>query len=174
MSIYVEDYNDNAPYFPNGGEVIIVTQYTQPGAFIGTLSATDCDYGINADLEYSGVSAAGSPYYTIAANGNVYLTNDIDFEYGTDHTFLVKAKDHGTPQLTGSTYLTIIYRWTSTTTTTTVAPVTVTNWWDKPENIALVACLALLALFLLGLLAYLCCLRGIPCGAPCKGLPSCK
>ena len=149
---------------------MIVTQYTRPGAFIGRLNATDCDYGLNAELEYSGASSTGSAYYTVAANGNVYLTNDIDFDYGTEHTFLVKAKDHGTPQLTGSTYLTIIYRWTSTTTTTTVAPNVPTDWWDKPENIALVAFLALLTLFLLGLLAYLCCRRGVPC----NGKPSCQ
>ncbi|XP_063406149.1 protocadherin Fat 4-like [Mytilus trossulus] len=174
VSVYVQDVNDNKPICNNTGNVMIVTQYTNPGAFIGSIAASDCDTGVNAVLEYSGASVTGSPYYTVTANGNVYLTNTIDFDYGTDHTFLIKVKDNGIPQLTGTCQLTVIYIWTTTTTTTTVASNIPTDWWDKPENIALVAILSLLALFLLGLLLYLCCRRGLPCRSCTNPFKSCK
>lgn len=143
---------------------MIVSQWTQNGANIGTLAGTDCDSGLNAKLAFSGASATGNAYYTVTASGGVYKTNtEIDFPYGTEHQFLITVKDQGTPQLSSTCELTVIYRYVTTTTTTTTEANTPTGWWDKPENVALVAILSLLTLFLLAFLAYLCCRRGMPC-----------
>lgn len=100
-------------------------------------------------------------------NGGIYLTSNINFEYGMTHRFRVIAVDHGTPQLTGTSYVDIIYRETFTTSTTTAAS-TYQDWWSKPENVAMVAILSVLGLLLLALLAYLlyrCCL-GRSCSKP--------
>ena len=137
-----------------------MSQYNKPGDYIGRVTANDIDQNLNAEVEYDGTSATGSQYYKVMKNGAIYLTRDINFDYGTTHRFLVRAVDHGSPQLTGTSYVDIIYR-EATTTTTTAAASTAQDWWSKPENVAMVAILSVLGLLLLALLAYLiyrCCL----------------
>lgn len=137
-----------------------MSQYNKPGDYIGRVTANDIDQNQNAEVEYDGTSATGSQYYKVMKNGAIYLTRDINFDYGMTHRFLVRAVDHGSPQLTGTSYVDIIYR-EATTTTTTTAPSTAQDWWSKPENVAMVAILSVLGLLLLALLAYLiyrCCL----------------
>lgn len=145
----------------------MVSQYTQPGAYIGRVTANDIDQNENAEVEYDGSSATGSQYYKVMKNGQIYLTREINFEYGMTHRVYVTAVDHGSPQLTGTSYVDIVYRETSTTSTTTAAS-TYQDWWSKPENVAMVAILSILGLLLLALLAYLiyrCCL-GRSCSMP--------
>ena len=137
-----------------------MSQYNKPGDYIGRVTANDIDQNLNAEVEYDGTSATGSQYYKVMKNGYIYLTRDINFDYGTTHRFLVRAVDHGSPQLTGTSYVDIIYR-EATTTTTTAATSTAQDWWSKPENVAMVAILSVLGLLLLALLAYLiyrCCM----------------
>lgn len=146
---------------------MVVSQYTQPGALIGRVTANDIDQNKNAEVEYDGSSATGSQYYKVMKNGQIYLTREINFEYGMTHCVYVTAVDHGSPQLTGTSYVDIVYRETSTTSTTTAAS-TYQDWWSKPENVAMVAILSILGLLLLALLAYLiyrCCL-GRSCSMP--------
>lgn len=146
---------------------MVVSQYTQPGALIGRVTANDIDQNENAEVEYDGSSATGSQYYKVMKNGQIYLTREINFEYGMTHRVYVTAVDHGSPQLTGTSYVDIVYRETSTTSTTTAAS-TYQDWWSKPENVAMVAILSILGLLLLALLAYLiyrCCL-GRSCSMP--------
>lgn len=146
---------------------MVVSQYTQPGALIGRVTANDIDQNENAEVEYDGSSATGSQYYKVMKNGQIYLTREINFEYGMTHRVYVTAVDHGSPQLTGTSYVDIVYRETSTTSTTTAAS-TYQDWWSKPENVAMVAILSILGLLLLALLAYLiyrCCL-GRSCPMP--------
>lgn len=146
---------------------MVVSQYTQPGALIGRVTANDIDQNKNAEVEYDGSSATGSQYYKVMKNGQIYLTREINFEYGMTHRVYVTAVDHGSPQLTGTSYVDIVYRETSTTSTTTAAS-TYQDWWSKPENVAMVAILSILGLLLLALLAYLiyrCCL-GRSCSMP--------
>lgn len=177
VSLYIKDVNDNEPDFTSSGYVMVVSQYTQPGALIGRVTANDIDQNENAEVEYDGSSATGSQYYKVMKNGQIYLTREINFEYGMTHRVYVTAVDHGSPQLTGTSYVDIVYRETSTTSTTTPAS-TYQDWWSKPENVAMVAILSILGLLLLALLAYLiyrCCL-GRSCSMPncdcCKRKPS--
>jgi hypothetical protein len=167
ISLYIKDVNDNEPDFTSSGYVIAVNQYTKPGNRIGSITANDIDQNENAEVEYDGSSATGSQYFKVMKNGDVYLTRDLNFDYGISHRFRVTAVDHGTPQLTGTSYVDIVYR-ESFTTTTTAAPSTDQDWWSKPENVAMVAILSVLGLLLLALLAYLlyrCCF-GRSCSAP--------
>ncbi|XP_022288893.2 uncharacterized protein LOC111100985 [Crassostrea virginica] len=177
VSLYIKDINDNEPDFTSSGYVIAVSQYNKPGDYIGRVTANDIDQNLNAEVEYDGTSATGSQYYKVMKNGAIYLTRDINFDYGMTHRFLVRAVDHGSPQLTGTSYVDIIYR-EATTTTTTAAASTAQDWWSKPENVAMVAILSVLGLLLLALLAYLiyrCCMGktfSTPSLNCCKPKPS--
>ncbi|XP_069105729.1 protein dachsous-like [Argopecten irradians] len=153
--IYVRDINDNAPDFNVGGYVVEVNQFHSPGDRLYTLTATDRDSGNNAQIEYTGTSATGGSYYQVMKNGQIRLLTDLTFDYGTTHRFYITAVDQGSPPLTGTTFVDIVYKYRTTTTqattTTTLAP---TDFWT-PENIALVASLAALALIGLGILLFL-------------------
>ncbi|XP_069106481.1 protein dachsous-like [Argopecten irradians] len=173
VTIYVQDKNDNAPDFNAGGYVVEVNQLHTLGEVFGTLNATDRDSGNNGEIEYTGHSSTGSSYYRIAKNGQIVLLTDLPFDYGTTHRFYVTAVDHGFPQLTGTTYVDIVYRYrtttTRTTTTTTLGP---TDFWTV-ENIALIAAVGALAL--LGLLLLLCLLLRNTgcCPSNCSDLCKC-
>ncbi|OWF38515.1 Protein dachsous [Mizuhopecten yessoensis] len=173
VSIYVDDINDNAPDFNSGGYVVEVNQYDNLGHAIGTLNATDKDSGNNGEVEYTGTSSTGGSYYKIAKNGQILLLSALTFEYGTAHRFHVTAVDHGSPQLTGTTYVDIVYRYrtttTPTTTTTTLAP---TDFWTV-ENIALIASLGALALLGLAVLLFML-LRNTGCCSGVNGPSSCR
>ena len=162
MTLYIQDVNDNEPDFTSVGYVFYVNQYTEAGTHVGTITATDRDQGFNAEVEYSGTSATGSGYYSVAKNGQVFLTRDINFEYGTTHRFRVVAVDHGSPQLTGTSWVDIVYRRVTTTTPTSTTAAN-DDWWSEPQNVAMVAILFALGLVLLVLLLYAC-LRC--CGTP--------
>lgn len=171
VTITITDVNDNTPNFPATTYSFSVNQYTSPGAVIGTLTPTDADSGSNADLTCSGVStSAYGSYYTVGSNCNVYLTKTIDFDYGTHTGYTAYAKDNGSPQLTGTTAIDIVY---SEATTTTVSTTTTAsyNFWDHGENIAMFVMTLLAGLALLGLLSY--CLSRMCCGGGCGGGQGC-
>ncbi|XP_061186656.1 protocadherin Fat 4-like [Saccostrea echinata] len=177
VSLYIKDVNDNEPDFTSSGYVMGINQYTKAGTRIGAVVANDIDQNENAEVEYDGTSATGSQYFKVMKDGSIYLTRDINFDYGMTHRVHVVAVDHGKPQLTGTSYVDIVYRESVTTSTTTAAS-TYQDWWSKPENVAMVAILSVLGLLLLALLAYLfyrCCL-GRSCSTPnckcCKPEPS--
>ncbi|KAK3087021.1 hypothetical protein FSP39_000443 [Pinctada imbricata] len=168
VSLYIADINDNAPQCNNAAYAFAISQYSEPGNEVGTVTATDLDQNLNARFDFSGSSATGSGYFSVAKTGQVFLTRSVNYDYGITHRFRVLVKDHGAPQLTGTCWVDITYREVTTTTPTTTT-VDNTDWWDKPENVAMVAILSALALLLLALLLYFC-LRA--CGKPtCPHFP---
>ena len=71
------------------------------------------DSGDNADVEYSWVASntLGTVYYTLNTNGAIILTTDPTsvMSYGETYRFIVTAKDQGSPSLTSSTTVDIVY-----------------------------------------------------------------
>ncbi|KAL3891839.1 hypothetical protein ACJMK2_004084 [Sinanodonta woodiana] len=163
VSVSIYDTNDNAPEFPQIAYVLYPSQYLNPSDVILYLAATDKDSGDNAKITYTWTAQmGGSTYYQLSATGRVYIARDLsDLSYGQTYQFVVQAIDHGSPALTGTTTIDIIYRQSITTTTTpnttTVTTTTTTKaptFLDYPANIAMVVLMCLMALALLSFLAY--------------------
>ncbi|XP_060599059.1 uncharacterized protein LOC132752713 [Ruditapes philippinarum] len=106
------------------------------------------------------------------SNGRVLLMTypAISMTYGDIFTFTITATDHGTPPLSSTTTLDIIYKetnntasvttiavtTTTTTTTTTETTPTTTSFWDEPVNIMVVVLSAVIGILLAALALYLC------------------
>ena len=71
------------------------------------------DSGDNADVEYSWAASntLGTVYYTLNTNGAIILTTDPTsvMSYGETYRFIVTAKDQGSPSLSSSTTVDIVY-----------------------------------------------------------------
>lgn len=59
-----------------------------------------------------------------------------NLDYGTISRFTITAVDKGSPSLTGTTYVDIIYKEATTTTTTTTAAPSTYNFWDDSGAVA--------------------------------------
>lgn len=177
VTITISDANDNTPTFPFNSYTFVVSDTTEPGSVIGTITPTDDDSTSNGDVRCSASSgSAYSSYYAIGYNCNVYLTKQVDFAAGTQTRFVALATDDGTPQLTGTSTVDIIYQQSPTTTTTTAATTTPYNFFDHGGNIALFVFALLMGLALLGLLTWclinMCC--GNACGGACRNMGDCR
>ena len=74
------------------------------------------DSGDNALLHYSWTTTGtGSTYFMLNPSGSVLLIKDpsTTVNYGDRFRFLVTVRDNGTPALSGTTTLDLIYRVTS-------------------------------------------------------------
>ncbi|KAF3837875.1 hypothetical protein F7725_009643 [Dissostichus mawsoni] len=115
IRVQVSDENDNAPTFTQPIYDVYVTENNVPGAYIHAVTALDPDIGLNALISYSilecdiqGMSV--KTYVSInEETGYLYALRSFDYEQLKDFTFMVQAKDAGTPELsTNSTVKVII------------------------------------------------------------------
>ncbi|XP_061542353.1 protocadherin-10b isoform X2 [Phycodurus eques] len=105
IRVQVSDENDNAPAFTQALYDVYVTENNVPGAYIHAVSASDPDIGRNALVGYSileceiqGMSV--KTYVSInEETGYLYALRSFDYEQLKDFTFVVQAKDGGTPEL---------------------------------------------------------------------------
>ncbi|KAK6173207.1 hypothetical protein SNE40_016702 [Patella caerulea] len=110
VKINIDDVNDNAPELSAKSYVFHVAEDARIGSYIGFLTATDADIGMNADvtyaLDYSSVDH--NVPFTVLTNGTVVSTDEVDFEKQPQYSFKIYAKDRGTPSLNSTAILTII------------------------------------------------------------------
>lgn len=182
VEVTITDVNDNAPSFAQSTYSITVDQYDAPGSLMGTISPTDADSGVNREFSCSGSSTASSAttYYSIGADCGVYLLSSPsgNLDYGTISRFTITAVDKGSPALTGTTYVDIIYKEATTTTTTTTAAPSTYNFWDDSGAVAAFSIAMVLGTILLAALLYYllrCCFTGMCCGPePCDFMECCR
>uniref|UniRef100_K1QTH8 Cadherin EGF LAG seven-pass G-type receptor 2 n=1 Tax=Magallana gigas TaxID=29159 RepID=K1QTH8_MAGGI len=182
VEVTITDVNDNAPSFTQSTYSITVDQYDAPGSLMGTISPTDADSGVNGEFSCSGSSTASSAttYYSIGADCGVYLLSSPsgNLDYGTISRFTITAVDKGSPSLTGTTYVDIIYKEATTTTTTTTAAPSTYNFWDDSGAVAAFSIAMVLGTILLAALLYYllrCCFTGMCCGPePCDFMECCR
>lgn len=70
-------------------------------------------------------------------------------DYGTISRFTITAVDKGSPALTGTTYVDIIYKEATTTTTTTTAAPSTYNFWDDSGAVAAFSIAMVLGFYLI-------------------------
>ncbi|XP_036407277.1 protocadherin-10b isoform X1 [Megalops cyprinoides] len=114
IKVQVSDENDNAPTFTQPVYDVYVTENNVPGAYIYAVSALDPDIGQNAYISYSIMECdiQGMSVFTYASinseNGYLYALRSFDYEQLKDFSFMVQAKDSGSPELTSNATVNVI------------------------------------------------------------------
>ncbi|PVD39236.1 hypothetical protein C0Q70_01864 [Pomacea canaliculata] len=106
LTITLSDYNDNAPTFiPSSQYRANVSEGLALDSAILRVEATDADRGqeIRFELASASQDTLGVNSFNIdSSTGVVTLKQKLDFEVKTSFTFLIVAKDNGSPQLSSS------------------------------------------------------------------------
>ncbi|XP_004472027.2 protocadherin-18 isoform X1 [Dasypus novemcinctus] len=117
FTVQINDINDNPPHFQRSRYEFIISENNSPGAYITTVTATDPDLGENGQVTYTILESfilgnSITTYVTIdPSNGAIYALRIFDHEEVSQITFVVEARDGGSPkQLASNTtvVLTII------------------------------------------------------------------
>ncbi|XP_065546585.1 protocadherin alpha-10-like isoform X5 [Lathamus discolor] len=105
LLIWVLDANDNAPQFNQSVYIVVLPEDALEGAIVMRLNATDPDEGSNREVIYemdTVVPPSASPAFSIdGKTGEIKLTGALDFERVALYNLHVKARDQGTPPLSG-------------------------------------------------------------------------
>ncbi|XP_061164428.1 protocadherin gamma-B5-like [Saccostrea echinata] len=96
VDVNVLDFNDNSPVF---GESIYnknVSEDTQPGTTILSVTASDLDSGANGEVEYLISQQAYSDVFSInTQTGDITLLKKLVYEPNEIYSFVVEARDKG-------------------------------------------------------------------------------
>ncbi|XP_063269578.1 protocadherin beta-15-like [Prinia subflava] len=105
FSVDISDVNDNAPVFNQTSYTMYVRENNVPTAFVGAVSATDADEGLNAKVTYSlaPAQAAERPWCSCISvdseKGHVFVLRPLDYERLRQAEVTVSASDAGSPPL---------------------------------------------------------------------------
>ncbi|XP_052010732.1 protocadherin beta-16-like [Xyrauchen texanus] len=96
IHITVLDVNDNAPVFTKPIYRTIITENSQRGTPVVTVSASDSDKGTNGEVSYLVANSDGlSDIFQIDENGLVTLVGKIDYEISKHYQIDIEAVDNG-------------------------------------------------------------------------------
>ncbi|KAK7166579.1 hypothetical protein R3I93_006357 [Phoxinus phoxinus] len=105
FTVQVQDENDNPPRFEKSRYEISKAENNSPGAYLSSVKASDPDLGPNGQVSYSILESmihgsSISTYVTIdPSNGDIYALRTFDREDVSQISFLVQARDSGSPPL---------------------------------------------------------------------------
>ena len=105
FDITISDINDNPPEFDIPGfSISLIESTTVPSKldYSPSITATDIDQGVNADIEFLATTDS-SPFFSVTTTGEnaeIRLISQLDRESMSFHTIRVVARDLGSPQLT--------------------------------------------------------------------------
>nr|XP_032810919.1 protocadherin-10 isoform X2 [Petromyzon marinus] len=114
FAVRVTDENDNAPRFSRSAYELHVPENNIPGAYIGSVSASDSDAQQNAQVAYSIVDSQidGMSVFTYVsinpASGALYALRAFDHEHARRLEFRVQARDNGAPPLRGEAAVALV------------------------------------------------------------------
>jgi protocadherin Fat 4 len=108
VTIRVQDINDNPPIFTVHSSSLEFNEEQMSGTTLTTLTATDADIGLNAQVVYSIQGDSGLPFVIGNTSGVVMATRPLDREAGdVQFMFSVVAMDRGSPSLSAITNITV-------------------------------------------------------------------
>ncbi|XP_070209688.1 cadherin-87A-like [Littorina saxatilis] len=107
--VFLNDVNDNDPEFAQPTYAFKVGLSSTQGTLMGTIWVTDKDDGSNGHVELSVTRQSPSGYMTLEADGRLYLTRDLDLEYGTLVSLHVQAADRGHPPRTATVIVDVVW-----------------------------------------------------------------
>ncbi|XP_029588099.1 protocadherin beta-16-like [Salmo trutta] len=97
IHVTVLDANDNAPVFTKTVYTATITENSQKGTVVTTVSASDADKGTNGEVSYliSNGMDSGSELFHINADGDLILDGPIDYEKDRNYQIDIEAIDNG-------------------------------------------------------------------------------
>uniref|UniRef100_A0A663EP04 Cadherin domain-containing protein n=1 Tax=Aquila chrysaetos chrysaetos TaxID=223781 RepID=A0A663EP04_AQUCH len=105
LVISVLDVNDNAPQFNQSVYKVQLLESAAEGTLVARVNATDPDLGMYGEVIYeidTVLPPSASDMFSIDTNsGEIRLTGAVDFETVTFYKLHIKAKDKGSPPLSG-------------------------------------------------------------------------
>ncbi|XP_046545181.1 protocadherin Fat 4-like [Haliotis rubra] len=110
-TIVIDDINDNNPIFKQSQYTFNIAENVPLGSSVGTVEATDKDSLINAALTYEIVvfwTGEASHFVLDLSSGVITTAGNLDRETINTYSLRCRAKDGGTPQLTGDVNVTIV------------------------------------------------------------------
>lgn len=108
LNIHVTDLNDHAPVFQHSEYRATLSEGAPLGSFIKSLTATDGDFGINAEITYDIATGNELEWFNINADTGLVTTNaELDRETTGMITLEITASDHGLIPLSNTTILMI-------------------------------------------------------------------
>ncbi|XP_075915662.1 protocadherin-17-like [Petromyzon marinus] len=114
FAVRVTDENDNAPHFSRSAYELHVPENNIPGAYVGSVSASDSDAQQNAQVDYSIVDSQIDGMLVFAyvsiepASGALYALRAFDHERTRRLEFRVQARDNGAPPLRGEAAVALV------------------------------------------------------------------
>jgi protocadherin delta 1 len=102
IQVNIMDINDNAPIFGHDVYTGHVIENNFVGVHVATVTATDSDIGLNAELEYKLGEEARDLFLINPNTGSITAQAVFDREQIKQVKFHVLAMDRGNPQLTGT------------------------------------------------------------------------
>ncbi|XP_048775622.2 protocadherin-9-like [Ostrea edulis] len=97
VDINVLDDNDNPPVFSESIYNLTVSEDTQPGTTILTVTAFDKDIGMNGEVEYHISQQAFSDIFSInSKTGDISLLKKLEYNQKKVYSFVIEARDKGT------------------------------------------------------------------------------
>ena len=102
ISITIEDINDNEPKFTNTTYEAFIDENIPIGSSVYQVSALDRDVGENGRIKYDFTEETqetyGDKFGIFETTGQIYLKDELDFEYGSTYLLVVTASDQGGPE----------------------------------------------------------------------------
>lgn len=102
------DMNDNAPVFYEPSYKFNVLENATVGYKIGNAEATDKDYGIFGEIEYTLTGFGSNMFRTDKNTGGLFVAHTLDYEKQKSYSLTLIAKDGGGKGSTASIFVDII------------------------------------------------------------------
>lgn len=112
VHITVTDRNDNTPYFKDLSAVVRVKENIPKNTVIATLSASDADDALNAELQYSIVAFSNinseGKFILDSQTGALMTSTVLDHEKQSRHVITVEVRDQGYPPRSSIGHVTVV------------------------------------------------------------------
>ncbi|XP_068963509.1 protocadherin beta-2-like [Petaurus breviceps papuanus] len=114
ITVLISDVNDNPPTFSQTAYKLYLQENNSPALHIGSVSASDRDSGINAQVTYSLLppETGDVPLFSYISinsdNGHLYALRSLDYEAIQAFQFTVRAADGGSPSLSSQVLVQVL------------------------------------------------------------------
>lgn len=108
VNIKLLDVNDNAPVFERATYKFDTLENTTIGSKVGDVAATDKDFGIFGELEYTLTGFGSNLFSTDKQRGGLYVQQELDYEKQKSYSLTLFAKDGGGKSSSTSIFIDVL------------------------------------------------------------------
>ena len=111
LTITVDDFNDEIPYFSHGDLSIDIIEDTEENNYTGqillTVTGNDSDIGLNGEFQFRIDAGNTAGFFSVSSDGILTRIGSIDREVYDDFRLTLTIYDLGTPSLFSSIFIDI-------------------------------------------------------------------